>query len=367
MYIKLKIVMKNYAEACLIRFITAATVSCMLFSCGPSHDDTVYFDDIRTPDTDGEIKTLAEGDTLDVDCMGIHDIAVRNGLLFVSTMEEKGALKVYDAATLKPMGSFLNVGSGPSEFTAIPELVQYSIISRDSVTTACVPDFPRGVLHELTMTAAADTLMCNDKEIELPQLRDFCISAKDLGDSEYLIQNVNPENWSVSYRYFDHGNSEPDDALENINSAKVDDGAYLGAIMSYPLISRSRKAVAVLNGLIRQINVLSLDGEFAPFTIAPDGELDSYRDIIETRWPVEESYYSSACGYDDFFAVCRQDKNAGVTQLMVYDWTGKVKGIYKVPALFTSFDIDVTSGELYTFRSEDETIIRYSLPRDFIR
>lgn len=351
----------------LIIPLVALAASTIVAACGDAHGDTVYFDDIRTPDFDSVSTTVVKsGDTLNVDCIGIHGIAVRNGLLFASTMEEKGALKVFDAATLSPLGAFLNVGSGPGEFAAIPEMEQYSIITDGNVTTACVPDFPRGVLHELALVHIADTLQVNDKEIDLPQLRDFCTSAKDLGDSRFLIQNVNPEDWSISYSYFDNGTSRPDPALETLNSAKVDDGIYIGAILSYPLISRSRKAVAVVNGLIRQINVFSLDGSFAPFTIAPDGKLDSYRHLIDTQWPVEENYYSSGCGSDDFFAVCRQDKDNATSQLFIYGWDGNVKNIYQIPALFSSFDIDAASGSLYTFNLQDEAIIRYSLS-DFKR
>lgn len=347
-----------------MKYIISSSVilAVVICSCRPSHSDTIYFDDIRTPRFSHEPIQLAGGDTLDIDCIGIHGIAARNNMLFLSTTDNSGALKVADANSLSVLGSFFRIGGGPGEFAAIPELAQYSIISdNDSSVTVAIPDFPRGVLRKLLLTATGDTLLSDITEVSLPQLKDFCISVKTIGDDKYLIENVNPEDWSIAYTYFNNGNSIPDEALDVINSGKVGNPEYLGAILSYPLLSRSRKAVAIVTS-ISQINVLSLDSTFTPFTIAPEGKPESYRQLIDTRWPLEETYYSCGQGYDDFFAVSRADKNAGTTQITVYGWDGNIAARYNLSGCFNEFDFDTVNNRLYTFDLADEAIVRYSLP-----
>ncbi len=343
--------------------LTFSLLPVAICSCGPSHGDTVYFDDIRTPYFSHEAIPLTDGDTLGIDFIGIHNIAVRGDMLFLSTTDTNGALKVIETNSLDSLGSFVSIGGGPGEFISIPELDQYSIISdSDSSATAAIPDFPRGVMHKLFLTVAGDTLRHDVTEIMRPKLKDFCISAKMIGNDKYLIENVNPENWSISYSYIDNGNSIPDDALNTINSGKVESPEYLGAIMTYPLLSNSLKAVAIINPSLSQINLFSLDNSFTPFTIAPDGRVESYRQLIDSRWPLEESYYSCGHGYDDFFAVSRTNKKDDISQITMYNWSGEIVSIYSVPATFTSFDFDTTNNRLYTFNLSDEAIIRYNLP-----
>lgn len=329
-----------------------------------SHEDAIYFDDIRVPDMGQAVISLPEGELVNLDCIGPHDFLIVDSLMFVSTMEKKGMLKIFDIASLSQKEAVLNIGQGPGEFTYIPELKQYSIFKTDSGIVASVPDFPQGEIHKLRFSQSGDSIIAHDTELSLPALQNFSMFAMDMGDGLYLIQSVNPMEWDVNYVLFKDGNSIENPALEIINSGKVEQQEYLGSIMTTPIVSHKRKAVAFINNNIPQINVAFMDGETAPFTIAPDGETGSYKDLIakqETK-EVITPYYAGGVAFEDFFVMCRENKSDNCSELIIYDWDGKLLKIFNVPELFTSFDIDTANNTLYTFDFQNERMSKYSLP-----
>lgn len=352
----------------LFRLLFIAIGSIIMFSCGSNitHDNTIYFDDIRVPSFNGETIRLGYGEVLNLDCIGVNEIAIVDGVMFVKTTEQNGALKIFNLKTQKLLGEMLSVGEGPGEFRSIPLLIECDICSTDSCTILSIPDFPRGVLHEIRLRLEGDSIMSSDKEIDLPLLRDNVLNVKSFGDSCHLVNKLNPENWSITYSIIERGNSVHNDDFINLNSGSVDNPNWIGTILSLPVVSHSRMAMAIITPAINQINVMSADKSFTSFTITPDGHLDSYREMIENNWkPEQKGIYSACQGFDDFFVVCSEGDDVKSTLLTIYDWDGNITGKYIVPDTFMSFDIDVENGDLYTFKLDDELIMKYSIP-DFI-
>lgn len=352
----------------LFRLLSIALVTVFVFSCGRNitHDNTIYFDDIRVPSFDGETIRLDNGEVLNLDCIGVIEIAIADGVIFVKTTEQNGALKIFNLETRKLLGELLSVGEGPGEFRRIPLLIESDICSTDSCTILSIPDFPRGVLHEISLRPEGDSVMSSDNEIDLPLLRDNVLYVRNFGDSRYLVNKLNPDNWSITYSIIERDNSIHNEDFINLNSASVDNPNWIGTILSLPVVSHSRMAMAIITPAINQINVMSADKSFTPFTISTDGHLDSYREMIENNWaPEQKGVYSACQGFDDFFVVCSEGDDGKSTLLTIYDWDGNITGKYIVPDTFMSFDIDVENGDLYTFKLDDELIMKYSIP-DFI-
>lgn len=346
-------------------YLLLITGTFFMASCSKlSHEDAIYFDDIRVPDMSQAVISLPEGEPVDFDCIGPHDFSIVDSLMFVSTMEQKGMLKIFDIASLSQKGAVLNMGQGPGEFTYIPELKQYNILQTDSGIVASIPDFTKGEIHDVNFCLSGDSIIARDTESSLPALQNFSMFAMNMGDGLYLIQSVNPMEWDINYILFKDGNSIENPALETINSGKVHQQEYLGTIMTTPIVNPKRQAVAFVNNNIPQINVVFMDGKTAPFTIAPDGEIGSYKELVAKQESKEEltPYYAGGVAFDDFFVMCRENKNDNSSELIVYDWDGNLLKRFNVPELFTSFDIDTANNNLYTFDFQNERMSKYSLP-----
>ena len=156
--------------------------------------------------------------------------------------------------------------------------------------------------------------------------------------------------------------------MEKLNAAAVTDNINYNILSTMTRWSDKHKKVVEMHFGLNYINLYSLDNSFAQ-TICLGKKLDNISDIESLALEDRMFQFSDVRVYDDFFGVVYiheqesdyKNTRKNLPSILLFDWNGNPLAELNSNSFITSFDIDFTRGELYTFDVKSDEFAKYDI------
>lgn len=351
---------------------TSFVASVLLFSCDNSNeldrekfmvlDSFVYATEFTNEFIlDDKLET-------GLDIVGAWDFAIQDSMMIFSTRSNKGLWKFLSLPELDDLGDYLEVGKGPLEFSSSPSVsdkVKFTKI--DGVLYSYIYDFQYGKLSKLNIT---ESLKAKETVISVidESLPKFLFDFMMLDSSKYFYREIaNMETQLL--RYLDHhGDTSVNSNMAKLNEAAVLAGDNFGIMATMTRYSDRHDKIVEMNFGLNYINLYAVDGNFGK-TICLESKLDDIR-MIENQEDNERIFrFSAVRVYDDFFGLVYVNEKEetyftsrkNFPEILLFDWDGNPLAKLKLQSQISTFDIDFSKRELYTFDAQTDEFAKYDI------
>jgi hypothetical protein len=322
--------------------------------------------DEKKPFFIGNIKVInfekqrsISGVHLNVDSIGVDDVAVLGPYLILGIYGSPYLTKIYNLKTLDFIGNFLFKGHGPNDFgyidiikTAYPyfwiqdrlyenvQLINVEDIIKDKHAAA------KKVLHYGNIVEPFNAFYINDTCL--------LIKSFDVNKGLYYVY-YNPKNGNLSRKVVMYSYPVTSDILYNKMIPLAD------------CMKPDGSKIVSISGILDQIDILDMHNPEKSISVTTTNHQYSYEYIKNTHSDEMKTFYFSYpyCSEELIFALYenKDTKNLNNIELHVIDWEGNP--IYK---LFLDQRIDIfsmDSGFMYGISKIEEKLYRYDI-RDII-
>lgn len=301
--------------------------------------------------------SLVDMDTLDVDCMGVLDVAVRGDFILLSTTVDSALVKAFRKDNLAPAGSFLRLGRGPGEVLS-PLFFDSCQISEDLSGDSFVYDSQSSKLLAFN---ALESIESDSFKFEEYDLRSFQgREAFHVGPDEFFYRRWNANGSGLERHWVKADSGMVVPALDVLNSVCIGNWntSFSFNLVGSIIAQKPGDRVFVEAGTyLNSINVYSLDGDVAQ-TICVGRRLDRVNDLEKMDIFTLPPQFGTVRAYRAGFCCHYLPQN----QIMGFDWNCSPLFVLDLPGSITSFDFDMDGNTLYLVDSETELLSRIKLP-----
>ena len=345
---------------------------CSLMACNrfyPS-DQTgnMSFEDVKYVSEFAHTYTLKKGKIPDVDLIGMRSFAIYDSLLIVSTTNEDGLWSFISLETGKYLGSFLTRGQGPFQFIEPPSTSNKVIFTNENDSTVSyVYDAQRGKLLRFNITRSI-TLDSLDITVAKDSLPNYLFNFVMIDSSNFLCKEVTPKQ-TQQIRYIKNLNDRIEPAfLTSLNKTTIRDGEDINILSTIAKRNEKLNRIVEMPIGLNHLNIYSLDGAFSR-TINMGEQMDELSAIQNKSRRNRKYTFADLRVFADFFGVIFIDEDEKTYQtgrkkipsILFFDWEGNPLAELKLDRHITSFDIDFSRKELYTFDVQLDELYKYDV------
>lgn len=347
----------------LLALTILSSVGC---KSGSTSSNYMSFEEVSYVTEFPRTVNLDSAEKIDLNMVGMQDIAIQDSLLIVSTPSNDGCWAIYSLPEFTPKGRYLLKGNGPEEFLFPPWVGSASFRDEDDALCAYIADNSKGRMFRMNVSRSVENQKLDIRVVNdsLPPLLFVTVY---IDSTTYLFRTITDDQ-SQQLRFFRrNGQDETPPFLEVLNRAKVrantGDHNILSALIRY---SASNNKLVEMPVALNNINIYAPDGSFAR-TVCIGRKLDNVDDIQKIEFFDRPYTYASLRIYDDFFGVLymgETDKSfeLGRTKLpkiQLFDWQGEPLLEIELKHQATGFDFDLKNGYLYTIDHQTEELYKY--------
>jgi hypothetical protein len=316
--------------------------------------------------------TLDEPSQPKTDNIGLRRIRIVDSLLILDKPSSKGFWEIYKLPEYENLGAYLNMGDGPLEFKQSPSVAQKSTFTDENQNLVTyLYDFQKGRILKFNISASIANselhLFEHDAAIP-PNLFAFVF----LGEDSFFIKEIaNKDTQQMRYVVRD-GEKQIPAVLAALNDASIKVGEDFNILSTITRYSKQHEIFVEAPIGLNNINIYKLDGSLSK-SIVMGKELSDLNAIQnENRWDRKYTF-SDLRLFDDFFGVVyinEGEKNYQMERkklpfILLFDWEGNPLAKIETREQFTSFDIDLTNQELYTFDVKTDRFVKYDMEMIF--
>ncbi len=332
----------------------------------PNPDNCMAFDDVKFVSEFPETVSLA-GSIVDMDVIGMLDIAIYDTMMVVSSNDKNGYLDFLSLPDMNHHGKFLKGGRGPNEMLNMPWISSAVPLNdgdnlkivifdnnRDSYFIVDIGETIK--TSELNMVLIADSLpgmLTSSSCIYIDDTTLFCNEAQLPGINQirYVLRN---------------GIKDTPVNFEKLNSAFMPVNLGYTALASITRYDRQNGLIVEIPILLNHINLYSVDGEFGK-SICLDRQIDDIDELANDPYFSEREIFANPRIYSDYFGVLYLNHTNRIMELgrgnkpaiLMFDWKGEPLMKLELDRYATSFDIDFVNRYLYTLDRETEEMSVY--------
>lgn len=333
-----------------------------IYSCGgAAGKHSIHFNNTKSVESFPASIQLGNGTPIETESLGNLAIRIIDTLMIVSTDAEKEKWWIYSLPDMKVKTKLLNFGSGPMEFTHIPICDHVAISQRDGHIKASVHNALRGRYFDVDLSESIRQNQMVAQDCPRDFLDSRVILFYEIAPSEFFCLTVDPQNNKFVRKIYAHEATKESKNIARLNSYQVKSANELNVLSAFFAFNPSLRRVAEIPAKMRQINIYSIDDNFAK-TITPDGKLDDYNQILETKGANGEGIYKGATAFADYFGVIVKTAGENGTddyKLRFFDWDGFPIVEVAVSNTVLDFDIDFVNKQIYTLDYLEDEIRRY--------
>lgn len=309
---------------------------------------------------------LEGGTPVNVPSIGIIDIAVKDSLLLLSSInDDDGYLSVYDPNNASIIGSGFKKGRAGGEFNGPKSFGALGLTCSDDGQKAC------------TIDGNGDLVVIDIEESLNSGGTTFDIFAKKPGmsapkmilinDSTAFVKSVNTEGNGFERSLLERkGNRIAIQTTQSLDCIHVQNSDKLNIISTLPAYNNKLQVIAEACLQLSLIHLYSIDGNVSKTLIT--GNSVSINQISKIREQDIREQYLHICAKEQFFAALKYDASEKeqlsgkvLPCIQLFDWDGNPLCEYHLPIPASTFDIDVKNKELYVFDRATEMIIKFNL------
>ena len=334
----------------------------LIYSCSDiTGKHTVRFDNAETIQSFPASIQLENGTPIETEGLGNLAFRIIDTLMIVSTDAEKEKWWIYSLPDLKVKTKLFNFGPGPMEFIHIPICDHVAVSHRDGHIKAAVHNAIRGRYFDVDLSESIRQNQMVARYCPRDFLNDRVMLFYEIAPSEFFCLTVDPQAGKLVRKIYDNDEIKKSKNIDRLNSYRVKSANDLNVLSVFFAFNPSLKRIAEIPAKMRQINIYSIDDDFAK-TITPDGKLDDYKQILETEGANGEGIYKGATAFTDYFGVIiKTSRNNGIDdyKLQFFDWDGFPIVEASVSAPVLDFDIDFANKQMYTLDYREDEIKKY--------
>ena len=344
----------------------------IFFSCNPSSKSSstfMAFDDIEYVDNFPQSFPLQNSIEQNVDAIGVKSFCIYDSSLLMSTVNPENLWVFASLPECHIYGNALKRGHGPTELIENPSVHNNTkIIKENGQLLAYIYEFKKGNLLKLNIT---ESLRTNKTDIStlndsLPKsLFNFVV----INDSVFFCKEVNNNHTQqIRYIYKPNDNRVSLPVFEKLNNAVIKNGEDINILSTMTKYNPTNNIIIEMPIGLNYINMYSLDNSYTK-TICIGKGLYSIEGVQAThRW--DRIYtFADLRLFEKFWGVLYMNETEKDFQtnrkhfptILLFDWSGNPLAELKLTQLATSFDIDINTGELYTFDFNTELFFKYSI------
>lgn len=329
------------------------------------------FDDVVYIDKFPESIYLTDGEIVDLDIIGIKDIAILDTFLIISSRSRSGLWSIYSIKdSLQLLGDFLKTGNGPNEFSYPPNLYNTIFHTKENQLFAKVADSRKGKIYEMNITESV-----NKKDLAISSIDDTLRSSMfvivPLCNNESIYYREINDNLTQQNRYIKSsgGKSEPIH-FQRLNQAAIEKGEDHNILSALSGRKSDQDIIIEAALFLNQINIFSVDGLLQK-TLCVGSKLNSIEDIQNTfEWNRIYTYtgvrtYNKIWGalYEGETKINYERSRKNLPAIQLFDWNGEPLAELKLDRNITTFAIDFHNGYLYTFDSITDQFYFYDIKK----
>ena len=363
--------MKINGKYYFLELLNALLLLAMIFGCNKNAHDSqklMTLDAVAYVVDFPKTFVLQNKEDTGIDIPGVWDFVIQDSMMILSTRNSHGVWKFLSLPEHRERGNFLTVGGGPLELSSQPSVSdKVKFVKEDNHLQAYLYDFGYGKLFRMDI---GTTILDQDLSMKiindaLPKyLFDFLV----IDSTSYFCKEIaNMETQQMWYLY-SKGEKSMISPMEKLNAAAVTDNMDYNILSTMTRWSDKHKKVVEMHFGLNYINLYSLDNSFAQ-TICLGKKLDNISDIESLALEDRMFQFSDVRVYDDFFGVVYiheqesdyKNTRKNLPSILLFDWNGNPLAELNSNSFITSFDIDFTRGELYTFDVKSDEFAKYDI------
>lgn len=332
-------------------------------------DRYMVLDDVKYIKSFPKVYTLSDRITPDIDIIGINDFCVLDSMIAFSTKDKDSLWTFFSLPDCAPLGSFLTLGNGPSEFIQPPRVsFKTNFYRENGQLFAGIYDSQKGRLFKMNVDASLSS-----NALDMSMLKDslplFLFSFIMVDNNRYFCKEMTPEvTQQIRYLIEDGKRTDSSAMMQQLNKAKVEKEENINIISTIAKMSPEKAVIVEMPIGLNYINMYSLDDSFGK-TICIGDELYDIKEV-ENQERSERLYtYADLRLFKDFWGVVCINEDMKTYQtgrkklpsILLFNWEGDPLAELKLSHFITSFDIDFTTGHLYTFDAHTDEFFKYDI------
>lgn len=359
----MKKLFRESKRICILVFLVAISSNC---SRGLGSSNEMAFGKVRYVQEFPMTQNLQGVCVDEIVLHGATNFLIRDSLMIVSSQKTDGFWTVFNLNTLSESVKLFRQGNGPDELLICPELSESYWTLRDGGVYVKFRNYQRlGSIVEVSLSEAMQTGNPKLRTV-LDSIPHTMFVAIPIGDSLVLGREVN-----VSHSRQDRfligpdGKKEYPSYLDDLNRASVSlesDVNILSAVVQY---NSKHDRVVEAPIFLNTLNVYSIDGSFTR-SICFGRKSVRIEEVEGKQQGERRRCFASLRQFEKGFGVLWLDvplfgEHGNKSSVLFFDWDGNPLCKLNMDHYATAFDIDMRTGTLYLFNSDDETLWRYDI------
>ncbi len=352
-------------------FITLVVASVFFTSCKEEtsgRNVQMTFDKIEYVNSFPQEISLAKGETVDVDCVGILDVMACGDYFLVMKIGGQEAISVYSLSDFLYLGDYIGRGNGPGEVLySIFSSRLNPILSSDGLSFKLEDGKGNMIDWNVTESVKAGETVVDVIYDNMPS-GNFC--SIPVNDTTYLRREIRADAKGQTRFLSENGNRRITSSMAKLNEASVpeDDGVSFNLVGSFTGYNKERDIVVEASMNLNTINMYTLDGSFEK-TLCFGKKADDPTNVFKAGQSKQIRTFTHIQMCDRYFVVMYSGGKEyervplGLPKSKVYfigyDGTPLVQ--INLPEKTETFTFDTESKILYTLNRDSEKIRKYDL------
>ena len=344
-----------------------------LCSCTrPQSGNHLAFQDVSFVKTFQEEIAPQKAIPVHLDQIGLKDFKIVDSLMLTSSRKGDSSGNMIGAFSLKSLKrktSFLKMGKGPEEILHSPSFISVSMSNANDSVRMHLLNGRGGVLSiNLCQSLKEGRLNCSIEDDGIPE--ELMQSWIRRGPKEYICAGLDESTMCRNRYILRNGVKAYSKNQEILNSARfksnMDDGFSFNALSAMMAYSPKTGRVVEAQLQLNEINIYSLDGQFAK-TVCVGKKLDDIDETAALDMADKKIEYQNLKTYPSFIAALYLGTNRKEKELFrrvlpviqIFSWDGKPLCRIALQHQASSFDFDLKNKTLYTLDSADDSMYEY--------
>lgn len=346
-------------------YVLGVLLLCACYDSKPS--DSMAFDKVVYIDSFPKSYRLEKGMRLNLQLVGVESLLVKDSMLIVSTSDKNGYWSFWKLPNYEDLGKYITGGKSDKEFVYSPRVANQYFVKQANKWKARIYDFNTGNILSMNIynTLDCNTLVANIEKYELPR---GLYSLICVDSSSFFCRQIDGDYTQLSRFMLTNEGKSVFENMEMLNQASIDAGYDFNILGTYCRYDSGTNRVVEASMDLNHINLYSLDSDFR-LTICCGKQLDKIREVQHTERRRKKIVYNYLSSYTDFFAALYQNDTqeniysgkAKAQTIQFYDWNGKPLVEIVLDRRINSFDIDFSTGYLYTLSYEQDEMYVYDI------
>lgn len=343
----------------------------VFFSGCTSSTSELPFKNVEYVTSFPHVFELKGGEEVETNLIGIQDIMLCDSVMLLATSNANGFISAYSLKTGQIVGNYFKRGNGPGELLFAPYFSSMNKCGEEEDSGLVFNDRKGHILKWIFNGFA-------DSKPEIMCLRDSVPSSHFyslyINDSTFVCREINNDASGQNRYIFSQGKRTVTGSMSKLNALSIPakgDGYMFNILSSFSRYSKSEDLIIEASLMLNTIYMYSLDGSFEK-VLCLGKKADDIASTYYGGFLSLKNTFKRLMLYDGLFAVSycggKQDPMpfdiVPKTRIYMFDYSGKPLAELELPDKSSSFDIDWTSGFLYTFEHGTESVRRYDISHE---